>query len=349
MRIRVKSMAILPNPEFTAHAVAVHPPTPESPHGYHRLIGGSVEPGETHRAAIAREIREELGAELTDEHLLGVVESIFTIRGAPGHEIVFLYAGRLTPPIPPQGTTLTEDDGAQHPVVWRSLNDADEQLPLYPADAARFVHRLPRTDQDRQAEREATVAAYDLDAEAYASGTGAIPEDLLAELDRFAGLVGTGGSVLEIGSGPGRDAALLEARGLAVDRTDITPAFVDRMRAAGHNARVLDPLRDDLGGPYDGAWCDAVLLHLSRPEMAIVLHKLHQAIRPGGHLYAGVKEGDGDGWTRHGNVAGARHFTYWTEPALREVLTAAGWRVDEVHRAPGRRLQETWLNVFCSR
>ncbi len=60
--IRVKAMLIAPNHDRTAHAVSLNPPTAEHPEGYHRLIGGGVELGETHRQAILREVDEELGA-----------------------------------------------------------------------------------------------------------------------------------------------------------------------------------------------------------------------------------------------------------------------------------------------
>src|SRR4051794_9457834 len=122
--------------------------------------------------------------------------------------------------------------------------------------------------------RAATIAAYQADAAAYAAGAPAMSEEVLRDLEEFADLVGAGGRVLEVGSGPGRDALELEARGLVVRRTDITPAFVDLMRADGHDADVLDPLVDDLGGPYDGVWASAVLLHLARDEMDQVLGRL---------------------------------------------------------------------------
>lgn len=63
------------------HAVSVNPPTSENPAGYHRLIGGGVELGETHRDAIVREVDEELGATIRDLSLLTAVESIFHIDG----------------------------------------------------------------------------------------------------------------------------------------------------------------------------------------------------------------------------------------------------------------------------
>jgi hypothetical protein len=65
-------------------------------------------------------------------------------------------------------------------------------------------------------------------------------------------------------------------------------------------------------------------------------------------LHLGVKEGDGEGWSTHGHVAGPRRFVYWREPGLRAALAAAGWQVDQVERSESAR-GEWWLDVFASR
>ncbi len=140
--IRVKAMLIAPDAARAAHAVSACPPTAENPFGYHRLVGGSVELGETHRQAVIREVREELGASIRGLTYLAVVENIFTVDGRAGHEIVFVYTGRLEPEPPRRGAVLTETDGTVLPVVWRPLHDADEPLPLYPEAAAALTGRL---------------------------------------------------------------------------------------------------------------------------------------------------------------------------------------------------------------
>jgi ADP-ribose pyrophosphatase YjhB (NUDIX family) len=143
--IRVKAMLIAPNDDFSGHAVSLNPPTAENPDGYHRLVGGSVELGETHRDAIVREVDEELGATIRDLELLTAVENIFRINGTLGHEIVFLYVGRLDPPPADADATLTEADGSVVPVVWRPVDDEDEPLPLYPSAAGDWVRSTSRT------------------------------------------------------------------------------------------------------------------------------------------------------------------------------------------------------------
>jgi SAM-dependent methyltransferase len=208
----------------------------------------------------------------------------------------------------------------------------------------------------RSAVARATVAAYDGHATEYAEGVlaGDFPDDDLP--GAFAAAVGTGSRVLEIGSGSGRDAELLEAAGLDVRRTDITPAFVDQLRARGYHADVLDPLTDDLddparpGTPYDAVWASASLLHVARTDLPVVLTRLAAATRPGGVLGLWLKEGDGEGWSTHGFIGAPRHFVYWREPALRAVLDAAGWDVDEVRHQPGNRPRgEAWLDLRAVR
>lgn len=140
--IRVKAMLLAPDRAGTAHAVSLNPPTAEDPDGYHRLVGGGVEVGETAREAVRREVDEELGATVHDLRLLTVLESIFRLDGVLGHEVVFLFTGRLDPEPARTGATLTESDGSVVPVVWRALDDAAEPLPLYPAAVVPWVRAL---------------------------------------------------------------------------------------------------------------------------------------------------------------------------------------------------------------
>jgi ADP-ribose pyrophosphatase YjhB (NUDIX family) len=134
--IRVKAMLVVPDAEGRTHAVSVLPPTTENPQGFHRLIGGNVELGETHRECIVREVREELGASVEDLVLVSTIENIYRMDGELGHEVVFVYTGRLDPEPAREGATLTEADGSVVPVVWRPFDDAAEPLPLFPLGAA---------------------------------------------------------------------------------------------------------------------------------------------------------------------------------------------------------------------
>jgi SAM-dependent methyltransferase len=179
-----------------------------------------------------------------------------------------------------------------------------------------------------------------------------MPASVRSDIEDFAAVLGAGSRVLEIGSGGGRDAALMEELGLQVRRTDITSAFVELLREQGHEADVLDPLTDDLAsadGSYDAVWANASLLHVAREDLPTVLRRLADVTRIGGLLRIAVKEGDGDGWSTHGSIAGPRHFTYWREAPLGALVEGAGWRAVVVDRAPGVTPGESWLKLRAVR
>jgi len=197
--------------------------------------------------------------------------------------------------------------------------------------------------RDLTAER--TLLAYERGVDRYAERT----DDHRAGLvDGLLALVPAGAHVLELGSGPGRDADALEAAGLRVDRTDGTTAFVDRLRAAGHDARVLDVRQVDWGGPYDAVFANAVLLHVDRAVMGTVLARARHAVRPGGVLAATVKHGDGDGWSDR-KLDDPRWFTYWTEDALAAAAGVAGWADVVVRDTTRSGAEERWITVTARR
>ena len=198
--------------------------------------------------------------------------------------------------------------------AWRSVTTtvtAGEGA--YPSDAtAAPCHDVGAHDGSRRATR--TVRAYDLDAAAYAEASPRpCPHSVRADLETFAARLGAGARVLEIGSGGGRDARLMEELGLRVRRTDITPGFVALLREQGHECDLLDPLVDDIAtpeGPYDGVWANASLLHVERRHLATVLARLAAVDPRGGLLRISLKEGEGDAWSTHGSVrhAAALHL-----------------------------------------
>lgn len=201
----------------------------------------------------------------------------------------------------------------------------------------------------------ATVEAYDASAVAYRDGAPTVSAQVRSSIESFVSQVPAGGRVLEIGTGPGRDARLLEEAGLSVRRTDITPAFVDLLRADGHEADLLDPLTDDLddparpGTPYDAVFANASLLHVARTDLPTVLRRLAAVTASGGLLRISLKEGDGEAWSTHGSVASPRRFTYWRAEPLRAVAQEAGWEVTEVVAFDSAWTGDPWLELWARR
>ena len=119
----------------------IHDPVKDQTFG--RPLGGGIEFGETSAQAIEREIREELGLEITNLRLIGTLENIFTHLGTPGHEIVQVYDGTFVdrsaygkPCLPGR-----ECDGVPFNACWRGRAHFSEHLPLYPNGLTELLER----------------------------------------------------------------------------------------------------------------------------------------------------------------------------------------------------------------
>jgi 8-oxo-dGTP pyrophosphatase MutT (NUDIX family) len=108
---------------------------PVKPETFYRPLGGGIDFGEPGRDAVAREMREELGAEISNVRYLGTLENIFTFEGQPKHEIVLVYQADLVDEsfYAPEQRVAHEDDGTPFQVMWKRLADFDRgRLILYP-------------------------------------------------------------------------------------------------------------------------------------------------------------------------------------------------------------------------
>ncbi len=208
---------------------------------------------------------------------------------------------------------------------------------------------VPRPDDATSTANHRTVESYERIARDYADDTAPGPSggsDVTVEaFRRLRAIVPSGGTVLEVGSGPGWDADALESHGLDVRRTDITTAFIGLQAARGKHVERLDVTTDHLGGPYDAVLALAVLQHVERPQLPAVLSRVAGALGPGGVFLASVRVGDGEQWEV--GDSGNPYFTVqWLEPDLCDLLEDAGFALE--WRAAGEDSEESqWLTVLA--
>jgi len=97
------------------------------------LPGGHIEFGETGRAALVREVKEELGLDAETGAFLGVVENRFLQHGKPHAEINLVYELRL----PAAAPIAAQEDWIAF--EWRATDDLGDLLP----EAFRALGRDP--------------------------------------------------------------------------------------------------------------------------------------------------------------------------------------------------------------
>ena len=160
-----------------------------------------------------------------------------------------------------------------------------------------------------------TIGFYDANATAYASD-GSVNR----KLSRFLDQCTPGGTILELGTGSGRDARAMLDAGFVVDATDGSAELaVIASERLGQPVRVL--LFQDLAASeaYDGIYASASLLHVPREQLPDVLERVWTALKPGGVVWASFKSGNAEG---HDDLG--RYYNYFSAGELVQLWNAAG-------------------------
>ncbi|RIX82313.1 class I SAM-dependent methyltransferase [Acidovorax cavernicola] len=193
-----------------------------------------------------------------------------------------------------------------------------------------------------QRHMDRTIASYEASARDYnAIVAGHRPPEIEDALRRMMQCVPAGGTVLEIGSGTGQDADLVESLGGVVRRTDAVQAFLDLQAERGKEGELLNVVTDALGGPYSAILAMCVLIHVDRAQIAPVLCKVFDALTPGGVFLAAMRIGEGE-------TQGDYQTVYWAKDSFAEALATAGLQMQWDSQWIGRD-RVTWANFLACR
>jgi SAM-dependent methyltransferase len=149
-------------------------------------------------------------------------------------------------------------------------------------------------------------------------------------VEPFVREVRPGGLVLDLGCGPGCDAAVLRGRGLRVVGADLSRAMLRLGRKEFPGLFVAADMRSLPFTPsaFDAIWANASLLHVERPLVPGTLRQLHGALGRRGVVFVSLKRGPGEGWdTSSYGPDAPRWFTYWAREDFERVLAETGFEV----------------------
>ena len=137
-RIRARAICVFRRGDSILVSFAIDPRTGGR---YARTLGGAVEFGERAEDALRREIREELGADIVNPRLLGVLENIFTLDGIDRHEIVFVFDAQFADAEWRARTEFAVNEAACiAPATWVPLASlGDHGIPVYPRDLVQLL------------------------------------------------------------------------------------------------------------------------------------------------------------------------------------------------------------------
>lgn len=156
----------------------------------------------------------------------------------------------------------------------------------------------------------------------------------------------TGGTVLDVGSGPGRDGLLLTERGFDVLCLDASATMVELCKARGLRAIQGDLLALPFANnSYAGAWAYTSLLHVPKAVLPVALSEIRRVLNPHGYFGIGMIEGVGESYRTSSGVDLPRLFAYYEQREFEQYLATAGFTVTHFESFTPR--TKTYLNYVC--
>ncbi len=144
--------------------------------------------------------------------------------------------------------------------------------------------------------------------------------------DKFA--ESTKGTVLDVGSGPGRDGLLLKEKGLEVVCLDASESMIKLCREKGLESVLGDfttmPFENN---SFDGAWAYTSLLHIQKADVSKAFNEIHRVLKGDGILGLGLIEGEAGEYRESSGVNMSRWFSFYSKKEIENLLDNHGFKV----------------------
>ena len=166
---------------------------------------------------------------------------------------------------------------------------------------------------------------------------------VLDALWEFLSRMKEGGTILDYGSGSGRDSAYFLDKGFSVDSLDGSAEMkAQAERLFGIKVKLASFLSLEEKDKYDGIWAQASILHLEEHDLRVALTLIERALKRDGVFYSSFRKGEGDGYEN------GRWYTNMTERRFLYLLPTSLyvekiWESQDVR--PG--VSRTWLSIIC--
>ena len=158
----------------------------------------------------------------------------------------------------------------------------------------------------------------------------------------------SGKKILDLGSGPGRDALFFKGKGLFPVCIDNSEVMIGLCKKKGLNAQMMDieNLQFEKNS-FDGIWAYTSLLHVPKQNFSAILEKIASILKERCIFCIGMKEGNFEGFLESEKYPdGKRFFSLYKDDELREKLSKY---FDILHASKVSLRNATFLNYLCKK
>ncbi len=172
-----------------------------------------------------------------------------------------------------------------------------------------------------------TIETYNLMAKEYDNETKDFWQRFPATIfSKFIEL--TKGSILDVGSGPGRDGLVLQKAGLDVTCLDASDEMIKMSKEKGLKSVLGDfnnlPFEAD---NFGGVWAYTSLLHTPKSEVSKPLSEIYRVLKTGGIFGLGLIEGDTELYRESSGVGRPRWFSFYEKDEVEKLLHTNGFEI----------------------
>lgn len=200
-------------------------------------------------------------------------------------------------------------------------------------------------------EKVETVEFYDVYSTEYTETRGEnsfIPDHLEKEFSAFMEKL-PGKNVMDLGSGPGRDALFFKEKGLHPICVDISTAMVRTCKGKGLETVQMDIENLDFENfSFDGVWAYASLVHIPKKRIYNTLARIREILKPSGVFFVGMVEGDSEMlYQSKDKPDRKRFFALYQDEEFRKILSEYFTIIDSRYFSTPK--GEKYLNYLCRR
>lgn len=145
-------------------------------------------------------------------------------------------------------------------------------------------------------------------------------------LDQFIATSGT--RILNSGSGPGRDALLLQEAGKDVVCLDASEEMVRLSSGRGLESVVGNFMQLPFPrASFDGVWAYTSLLHVAKADAGTAMKEIRRVLGEGGVLGLGLIEGEGESYRENLGAGMPRWFSYYSRQEIEALAQEHGFEL----------------------